>query len=100
MEGRIMTQNAPEQQITFSQEEVKAAESAEQAALSKSQNEYLTRRVVVLRAQMDRFRQDCEAARLEVQALREKLAEYEPEPEVEETPEETPESEIENSPEG
>lgn len=95
-----MTQNAPEQSVTFSQEEVKAAESAEQAALSKSQNEYLTRRVVVLRAQMDRFRQEAEAARLEVHELQARLAEYEPEPTVEETPEETPESEIENSPEG
>jgi tRNA splicing endonuclease len=92
MEGRIMTQNAPEQTLTYSQEEVKAAESAEQAALSKSQNQYLTQRVVVLRAQLDR-------ANRELAELRE-VHQYCSDPDGEKEPGETPESDPENSPEG
>lgn len=49
-----MTQNVPEQPVSYSQEEVKAAEAAEQVSLSKSQNQYLTSRVVTLRAQLNR----------------------------------------------
>lgn len=91
-----MSQNAPEQTNPYSPEEVRAAETAEQAALSKSQNEYLTRRVVVLRAQLDR-------ANRELAELRE-VHQYCSDPDVgpsdEATPEETPESDPENSPEG
>lgn len=94
-----MTEHAPEQpNIQISQEEVAAAESAEQAELSKAQNAHLTRRVVVLRIQVDRFRKEAEAARAQILELQQKLAEYEPAEEPE--PEETPESDPENSPEG
>jgi hypothetical protein len=93
MEGRIMTQNAPEQSTTYTQEEVSSAESAEQAALSKAQNQYLTQRVVVLRAQLDRAKRDIEALRNALSAI--EVPDAEPV-----DPEETPESDPENSPEG
>lgn len=86
-----MTQNAPEQPATYSSEEVRAAESAEQAALSKSQNTYLTQRVVVLRAQLNRAEQERDAALRELAELR---------PADEPALEETPETDPENSPEG
>lgn len=88
-----MTQNAPEQPSAYSQEEVKAAESAEQAALSKSQNTYLTQRVVVLRAQLNRAEQERDEAKRELLELQLRLPQ-------EEEPDSTPESDPENSPEG
>lgn len=99
MEGQMMTENAPEQPtMEISPEEVRAAESAEQAELTKAQNTHLTRRVVILRVQLDRFRQEAALAKAQVEELKAKLAEYEPEEEP--SPEETPESDPENSPEG
>lgn len=97
MEGRMMTESAPEQN-QVSEMEVRAAESAEQAELSKAQNAHLTRRVVVLRIQMDRFRAEAEAARLRVHELEAELAELRPEPEPDSELE--PDSDPENSPEG
>lgn len=94
-----MTEHAPEQPNSeISEAEVRAAESAEQAELSKAQNAHLTRRVVVLRIQVDRFRREAEEAKARLQELQLKLAEYEPAEEPE--PEDTPESDPENSPEG
>ncbi|HMT68920.1 MAG TPA: hypothetical protein PKD16_02095 [Saprospiraceae bacterium] len=91
----MMTEHAPEQPTNpISDAEVRAAETAEQAELSKAQNAHLTRRVVVLRVQVERFRKEADEARLRIHELQAKLAEYEP------APEETPESDPENSPEG
>lgn len=47
-----MAQNPPEQESPLTQELVNQAEVAEQAALVASQNNYLLRRVVLLRAQL------------------------------------------------
>lgn len=85
-----MTQNANEQQETFTQAEVKAAEAAEQASLSASQNQYLTRRVVVLRTQLNRLEQENQELRLKVHALES----------AEQALDGTPEPDPENSPEG
>jgi hypothetical protein len=52
MEGKHMTQNAPEQANEITQDDVDSAEQAEQAALNAAQNKYLLQRVVVLRAQL------------------------------------------------
>lgn len=49
-----MSNPTQETEQPYTQDEVDAAESAEQASLSASQNAYLTRRVVVLRAQLNR----------------------------------------------
>lgn len=64
-----MTQNAQAQPDAYSEEEVRAAEAAEQAALSKSQNQYLTRRVVALRAQIGRLERENSELRLELHNL-------------------------------
>lgn len=89
-----MTQNAPDAP-TFTQAEVSMAQSAEDLALKNAQNEYLTRRVVVLRAQLNK----ANATIQELQSAIASLTEDESGKE-EPTPEETPESDPENSPEG
>jgi hypothetical protein len=74
MEGKLMSQNSPEgEQIQFTTQQVRAAEDAEQKALQKSQNEYLTRRVVVLRAQLDRANQDLTDANARIAILEDML---------------------------
>ena len=47
------------------QDELAAAESSEQMAFLASQNVYLLRRVIVLRAQVERQRRELEALRQE-----------------------------------
>lgn len=55
-----MTQNVTEPMDSLTQEEVREAETAEQDALNKSQSAYLLRRVVVLRAQLNRVQKENE----------------------------------------
>lgn len=77
-----MTQNVPTPPDAYSEEEVRAAEAAEQAALSASQNKYLTNRVVALRAQIGRLERENSELRLELHSLQAK---------DQKEPEETPE---------
>lgn len=56
-----MADSTNESNVPFTEAEVLAAESAEQAALSASQNAYLTRRVVVLRAQLNKLQEKVDA---------------------------------------
>ncbi len=94
-----MTDSAPEAKPDdVSQEEIVAAEAAEQAELTKAQNRHLTQRVVVLRVQVNRLERAKNLALMRLAELEEKLAQYEPAEEPE--PEDTPESDPENSPEG
>ena len=65
-----MAQNVTETPEPYSQEEVKAAEKAEQDALSVSQNKYLTNRVVTLRAHLNRLEIENQELLLELHALR------------------------------
>lgn len=57
-----MTQSATE-------EEVRAAEATEQAALADSQSKYLTGRVVVLRIQVNRLEKELAETRLKLHEL-------------------------------
>lgn len=64
-----MSESTVEQIEKMTQADVASAEIAEQAALNASQTAYLLRRVIVLRAQLNRATEDLQFARLEIQRL-------------------------------
>ena len=83
-----MTNSAPEANTAeFTSEEVRAAELAEQAELTKAQNAHLTRRVVVLRTQLNRVQAENEVLRSQLLALTVVPEQEDGEPDPENSPE-------------
>lgn len=75
-----MTQSNTEQEPQYTEAEVRAAESAEQALLTASQSKYLMSRVVILRARLNRLEKENSDLRLEVHRLQ--AVEQEQSPEI------------------
>lgn len=67
-----MSTTPTEQTDDLTQEEIAAAESAEQAQLNASQNAYLLKRVVLLRIRTNKLQRELEEARAELETLRPK----------------------------
>lgn len=65
-----MSEMNPEPTDAISQDEVNAAEAAEQAQLSASQNAYLLKRVVLLRIRSNKLQRQLEEALVELETLR------------------------------
>lgn len=62
-----MSQNIPE----FTEEQIRAAEAAEQAALDESQKVHMRKRVVLLRVQLEHTREQLAEAQDMIRILRE-----------------------------
>lgn len=65
-----MSESAPEPTNDLTQEEIQAAEHAEQAQLNASQNAYLLKRVVLLRIRTNKLQRQLEEAQAELATLR------------------------------
>ena len=63
-----MSQNTPE----FTEEQIRAAEAVEQAALDESQKVHMRKRVVLLRVQLEHTREQLAAAQDMIRILQER----------------------------
>ena len=72
-----MSNSAIESAPTFSQEEVAAAESAEQEVYEQAQRQYLNKRIILLRAENTRLREELGMLRAAQAGLAEPLPDSE-----------------------